>query len=106
MEEKFKFFIAGVKFHEAKSCLSRLENGMEVIMSPDPTNKYDSNAVTLVVKIEDETFMLGFVPAKMSGAVSGFLEYAEKPTCILQTVDPSAKTWLQLECVIGEGEDG
>ena len=105
MEEKFKFYIAGVKFHQAKSCLSRLEDGMILSMVPEPDNKYDNNAVQLIAEIEDDVFMLGYVPGKISASVSAFLEYAEEPICELIKVDPKAKTWEQLECVIGEDQD-
>ena len=106
MEEKFKFFVAGVKFHQAKECLSRLEEGMTLMMVPEPTNKYDANAVMLIAQVEDEKFMLGYAPMKISSAVSAFLEYAEMPYCELVKVDPTSKTWTQLEVVIGEeGEE-
>ena len=105
MEEKFKFFVAGVKFHQAKECLSRLEEGMTLMMVPEPTNKYDANAVMLIAHIEDDEFMLGYAPMKISSAVSAFLEYAEGPICVLTKVDPTSKTWTQLEVAIGEEEE-
>ena len=96
MSEKFEFFIAGVQFHQAKTVINEIEVGDEILMEPEPSNKYDPNAIKLMY---GDT-MLGYVPAKFSGSVSAFLETADDPICEITYVNPKAKTYEQLKVII------
>ena len=100
MSEKYEFFIAGVQFHQAKTVINELEIGDELEMLPEPSNKFDPNAIKLMY---GET-MLGYVPAKFSGSVSAFLETAEFPLCKLTFIEPRNKTYEQLKCIIKDEE--
>lgn len=96
----FKFYVAGVQFHQAKTVLNQMQVGHEVEMEPEPNNQFDQNAVKLLY----EGVMIGYVPGKISADVSAFLEYAD-PTAIITKLDSSAKTWEQIEVEIKEDED-
>ena len=101
-EQSWEFYVAGVKFHEAHKVISLLEKEMAFDLVPEPTNKYDSNAVKLVWDLEDDTYMIGYVPKKISAEVAAFLEYAEEPICEIIEVTPSNKPWEQIKVVIRE----
>ena len=97
----FQFYIAGVQFHEAKNHLKELEEaiGADLQMVPEPTNKFDPNAIRLHFESPstEREVMLGFVPKKIAPAVGAFLLTAEEPTCELSNMIPSAKPWEQLQ---------
>jgi hypothetical protein len=105
-EPKWKFYVAGVSFHEAQHVLHELEVDDELVLDPEPSNIYDSNAVRILYENKDgKETMLGYVPKKISAEVSAFLEYESEPLCIISEVTPSAKTWNQIEVAIGGRED-
>lgn len=102
---KHEFYIAGAKFHEAKECIDKLTVGTELNMIPEPDNKYDSNAVMLIFDSGTETYMLGYVPAKISGQVSAFLETGDFPICLITELNPKKKPWELIKVVIKEDDD-
>lgn len=113
-DQRWEFYLAGVKFHEAHKVLGELGVGVTLSMEPDPTNKYDSSAVKIEYLVgngvEDEAgnedfdvTMLGFVPAKISSQVSAFLEINESPVCTITELNPTEKPWKQIKVAIEEG---
>ena len=64
-EEKIEFYAAGVGFREAwQENIAALEIGEEVFFVPEPTNKFDEDAVQIVTGLG---VFLGYVPAKTGG---------------------------------------
>ena len=62
-----EFFVAGVKFRKGwKENLEALEEGQELILVPEPTNKFDKYAIKIM---SPEGVMLGYVPAKTGEAL-------------------------------------
>ena len=113
-DQRWEFYLAGVKFHEAHTVIGELETGMELLMRPEPENKWDSSAVaitsTKTIKtaavaedIEEET-MLGYVPAKMSSMVSAFLVTNENPVCTITELNKDDKPWKWIKVVVEEGK--
>ena len=104
--KEFKFFIAGVQHHRYKEIIKNMEEGKELQLNPELTNKYDPNAVRIVwyePEADLET-MIGYVPAKKSAEVSAFISIAEDPVCIITAFDPTAKPWEMFEVTIKERE--
>ena len=102
-----EFYIAGVQFHNSDNVKDQMKEGDELIMRPEPDNKYDPNAVALLWNnngTEDDT-MIGYVPAKFSGEISADLLTSDNVKCILTQVNVSAKTWERFKVLIGEVED-
>jgi len=93
-----KFFIAGVKFHDLHKVIKEVEVGQTLTLKPDPTNKYDPNAIEIWI---GET-MVGFVPKKFSAEVAALLGVDLDIECVVTQVNPSAKTWEQCEVIIRE----
>lgn len=66
MPESMAFHIAGVKFREgAHARLLALPAGTPLTLEPEEGNQYDPNAV----KILDDGFQVGYVPAFLSARV-------------------------------------
>lgn len=98
-----KFFIAGVKFHALKLVIGDLSEGDNLTLLPEPSNKFDPNAVRIeyLGKNYDST-MLGFVPKKFSSEVAAALEVGKELECVLVKLNKSAKTWEQAKVEIRE----
>ncbi len=102
------FYIAGVKFHKSAEVIDELKVGDVLELNPDPSNKWDSNAVEIVYYAEDAPCMLGFVPARLSGEISAAIEISNTDesniqiTCTITQVTPSAKPWERIEVEIKE----
>lgn len=94
----YTFYVAGVQFHELHKCIHRIEVNDELVIRPEPTNKYDANAIAL----ELDEFMLGYVPKKFSAECSADLAINENLKCVVDEVNPEKKTWEQLKVSIVE----
>ena len=105
MSKQWEFFIAGVQFHQAKTVLNELEKGFRLELKPDPTNRFDPNAVEIAYYGAEEPTMLGYVPKKFSSEVSAFLELNENVICQLTEVNKDKKPWEQLKVVIKVAEE-
>ena len=102
-KQAFEFYVAGVQFHELKKCINEIQVGDTLEISPDPTNKFDPNAVEIIFCGEEAVHMVGFVPAKkdLSAKIASLTELMELKCTVLE-VTPTAKTWEQLKVRIEE----
>jgi len=92
----FKFFIAGVKFHQLDTVIDELTLDMVLDLVPEPTNKFDPNAV----KIMHNGVMLGYVPKKFSSEVSARIEAGQVVTCKLIEINRTAQPWEKAKVTI------
>lgn len=98
---KWDFKVAGVKFHQLKECIDQVKVGDHLSMVAEPSNPYDSNAVRLEFPEDDGTYMVGYVPAKISAEVAAALTITDLK-CVVTEVNPAARTWEQLHVEISE----
>ena len=98
-----EFYIAGVQFHDSKMVINYLKVGTVLKLNPDPTNKFDSNAVEIAYYAKNAPYMLGFVPAKISAEISAAMEINDV-VCEITEVTPSAKPWERIKVIIKEKE--
>jgi hypothetical protein len=118
---KRSFFIAGVQFRpkeDIKSAAEELKAGGSLILEPEPTNKFDPNAVKIVYRADEERrkedgwedIFLGYVPKKYSSEVSALLGIDAPVQCVVDEVNPSAKTYemfkVTVSLPIDEEDDG
>jgi hypothetical protein len=101
MSSERKFYIAGVQHHLLSTVISKLSEGDELDLVPEPTNKFDPNAV----KIEYKGVMCGYIPKKFSAEIAGMLGIDTDLVCEITKLDPSAKPWKQCEVIIKEETD-
>jgi hypothetical protein len=104
---EFKFYVTGVKFYEAKSVLDEMLVGETLRITPEPTNKYDPNAVRLEYDSNkfEAHLMIGYVPKKFSAEVSALLEISDL-TCTITELNLTKSTWEQIKVSIKETENG
>jgi|GEM_PF-658602 len=103
---KRQFFIAGVQFRPAgdiRIAGAKLKVGDKLLLFPEPTNRFDPNAVQLIYKndkLEIPSMFLGYVPKKYSSEVSGLLSIGAPVECIVDEVNPSAKTYEMFKVTV------
>ena len=98
-----KFYVAGVQYHKLKTCINEVEVGTVLAMRPEPTNKFDSNAIRLEfpsVK-QEEDIMVGYVPATISAEVSAKLEICPLK-CEVIELNREEESWKQCKVAIKE----
>lgn len=104
-ENFWEFYVAGVKFHKLADVISQLEEGDVLDLILEPTNEYDKTAV----RIELEETMLGYVPSKISSAVTAAIQKTGgkafsqvgsiqrgQMECMIIKLRPDEKPWQQL----------
>lgn len=102
----FKFYLAGVQHHNYRDVTKEMAEGDFLEIVPEPTNKYDPNAIRLhydsvVLNME---VMLGYVPKKKSAEIADFLKKAQVPACKVISFDPGQSPWNMIKVEIGELE--
>ena len=114
---KRQFFIAGVQFRpreEIRLALEKMKSGDTLILQPEPTNKFDPNAVQILLDLPDDgstgidRAFLGYVPKKFSSEVSAMLGIGAPIICTVDEVNPAAKTYEMFKVTVAipvEGED-
>ena len=103
-----QFFIAGVQFRpkaEISKALKVMKVGDKLTLVPEPSNKFDPNAVQLVYEsfVDEDTeinVFLGYVPKKFSAEISAMLEVGIDLECVIDSINPSAKSWEIYSVVI------
>ncbi|MBU2346558.1 MAG: HIRAN domain-containing protein [Gammaproteobacteria bacterium] len=119
----WKFFVAGVQHHNLKKCIDEMKEGDYLSLIPEPTNKYDTNAVRIEfiyqtiegsienidgveeeVDAEYDEVMIGYVPAKLSPMVTAAI-ITSKVTCQITKLDKQAKAWERIKVKIEEVKD-
>lgn len=105
--KSYEFYIAGVQFHEARKVISQLSIGDTLELVPEPSNKFDPNAILIQYHDKDSDINLGYVPKKFSAEVTAFLEVygTDKVFCDLIEVNPKNKPWEQLKVHIYNIDD-
>jgi hypothetical protein len=115
---KRQFFIAGVQFRprpKIDAAAKQMEVGSGLLLKPEPTNKFDPNAVQIIFKGvagEREPIFLGYVPKKFSSEVTALLSIDAPIVCVVDEVNPAAKTYEMFKVTIsipieeGDNEDG
>ena len=104
---KRQFFIAGVQFRprpEIDAAAKQMEVGDQLGLVPEPTNKFDPNAVKIEYNTETadgvESVFLGYVPKKFSSEVNALLSIEAPIICTVDEVNPAAKTYEMFKVTI------
>lgn len=88
-----RFFIAGVQHHEMKNILEDLYEDDHLMLVPEPSNKYDPNAVRIEHLGMTDTTMCGYVPRKFSADVSACITLGMQLECVIVKLNKRAKPW-------------
>lgn len=98
------FKIAGVKFHQYKDVLDDITEGDNLMLAPEPTNKFDPNAVAIYFDNGSKQAMIGYVPKKLSSEVSAMIEVGKDIECVLTKFNKTATPWEIFDVEIREIE--
>jgi hypothetical protein len=101
-QELKQFFIAGVQFHELKTIIDKLEVGNYLQLTPEPTNKFDPNAIRIECFTADGDIMCGYVPKKFSSEIAALISIGTNLECEITELNKNAKPWEQCKVVIKE----
>ena len=103
-KQSFEFYVAGVQHHSLHTILQEVQECDELLVIPEPTNKYDKNALKIVYEslANNTPVMIGYVPGKLSAQVSAFLDNCEDIDCKVLEFNPTAKPWNQIKVIIKE----
>lgn len=108
MSKTFMFFVAGVQFHQLDDCIKDIKVGGELMLVPEPDNKYDPNAVRIHFSTGLDSvkpdIMVGYVPKKYSPDISALLLVSKGVTCKVFEIIPKSKPWERLSVEIKGGE--
>jgi len=97
-----EFFIAGVQFHQLKTIIDKLEVDNYLQLTPEPTNKFDPNAVRIECFTNDGDVMCGYVPKKFSSEIAASIEAGFTLECTITELNKNAKPWEQCKVSIKE----
>jgi len=100
-----KFFIAGVQHHQMHKVLQQMEVNDFMQLVPEPTNKYDPNAVRIEYQTMTDSVMCGYVPRKFSSDVSADITIGTKLACVVVELNKNAKPWEQCKVEIRAQEE-
>ena len=100
----YEFYVAGVQHHQLHTCIKEMEVGDCLMLVPEPSNRFDPNAVKVEYYLENkgEEVMLGYIPkakGDFSSKVSAAMMISDL-RCEVLELNPEAKTWEQLKVAI------
>jgi hypothetical protein len=107
MKENFEaeFYAAGVKFRpDWRGNLASLKINEELTLEPEPTNRYDKNAIKL---ISQKGIFLGYVPAKTGEAlaITQLMERGMKLKATVMELALEFEPWTALQVRVEEVRD-
>lgn len=104
---KRQFFIAGVQFRphgDIAIAGVKIKPGDHLGLVPEPTNKFDPNAVKIEYNTETaggvDSLFLGYVPKRFSSEVSAMLGIGAPVICTVDEVNPDAKTYEMFKVTV------
>jgi hypothetical protein len=97
-----EFFIAGVRFHQLDSVVNDIAVNDNLTLVPEPSNKFDPNAVKIEFVSSSKQAFLGYVPKKFSSQICAAIEVGKELKCVLVEYNKTAKPWEKLKVEIRE----
>ena len=102
---KREFYIAGVQYHQMQAVLNLLQVGDTFVLTAEPTNKYDPNAVRIEDHRAEGVTMCGYVPKKFSSEVSAMITIGKSLSCTITNLQPNKDPWEQCQVIIEEAAE-
>ena len=107
-----KFNIAGVQFRVKETpvvleVINNLNEGDILSLLPEPSNRFDPNAVRIIHEDENGSYFLGYVPVKFSADITSDIEIygITGVVCKVTKINKGAKLWELCEVEITSGEE-
>ena len=90
------FYVAGVQHHQWRSVIDEMEEGHQLMLVPEPSNKLDPNAVRIVYN----RIMIGYVPKKLSAEIAAMIDIGEEYNCVIEKLNKQSKPWEMIKVVV------
>ena len=95
------FYVAGVQHHQWRSVIDEMEEGQQLMLVPEPSNKFDPNAVRIVYN----KVMIGYVPKKFSAEIASMIDIGEDYVCTIEKLNKQSKPWEMIKVVVEDVEE-
>ena len=94
--------LAGRLYHDVDEVWDRLKVGTVLRLERELANRYDANAVAVMFDEEDESYLLGYIPAADNEVLAQFLEmgWGKCFSCRIAKINPEAHYENQIRLVI------
>lgn len=89
----FDFYLAGFKYYKARVVFNRLKVGDELILKPEPYNKYDEMAIEVYTK---NNVKLGYVPMDANIIPYNLFKNYIEVIARIQELDINAPDWEKI----------
>jgi single-stranded-DNA-specific exonuclease len=66
--------VAGVTFENRQSLISKLKGNEPCRISPEPSNKYDPNAIAIHVAYNGEVLHIGYLSKELAAQIAPYLD--------------------------------
>jgi HIRAN domain len=87
------FRVAGVTFDNRQATIARLRGDEPVRVVPEPTNKFDPNALAVLVAVAPgDVRHVGYVPRELAARIAPFLE-GEAVMAEIRQITGGFETW-------------
>ena len=98
------FYVAGVKHHQFYEAAGKLKEGMQLDLIREPNNKFDKYAVRILLNdfVDDDAYMLGYVPASISKMVSEKIAAGENLVAKIAAISLEKEPWYALRIKVEE----
>ena len=106
MKAQSKFYmdchLAGRKFHDADLVWDRLKTGMPLRLEREADNRYDPEAVQVILNSDGEEFLLGYIPRGDNQKLSPFFDMGHDDLfeCRINRINPDAHPEAQVQLTI------
>lgn len=106
MKAQSKFYmdchLAGRKFHDADLVWNRLKIGMPLRLEREADNRYDPEAVQVILNSDGEDFLLGYIPRGDNQQLSPFFDMGHNDLfeCRINRINPDSHPEAQVQLTI------
>lgn len=66
--------VSGVTFEGRQSLIAKLTGNEPCRLQPEPTNKFDPNALAVMVACNNEVWHIGYVPKEIAAEIAPYLD--------------------------------
>lgn len=112
MKAKSKFYmdchLAGRKYYDADLVWDRLRIGLPLHLEREPDNRYDPEAVQVILHNDGEEFLLGYIPRGDNQNLAPFFDmgYNNLFDCRINRINPEAHPEAQVHLTISVRKNG
>ncbi len=98
----FDCHLAGRKYHDADLVWDQLRVGMPVRLEREADNRYDPEAVQVILTIDDEDYLLGYIPRSVNQNLTPFFDmgWGCLFDCCISRIAPEAHPENQIRLTV------